>query len=133
MPLSVKEDSDPKLRTRLALRSLKRKSGDPVSKKLKTTRFTCAGQELRKHIDLWFEDSNIIIIVSDTAFRGHTSIISRESKVLEDLIKVAFRPSGSEFRKTCGDSQVIYLKDAVEDVTFMFQVLYDSKSLVDSR
>ena len=76
--------------------------------------------EPEKHLGLWFDDGNIILRAEIVLFRVHRSMLSRHSKVFEDLFSVAH---SSEDEQLDG-VPVITVQDCPLDLGDFLDVIY---------
>ncbi|KAF8064857.1 hypothetical protein FPV67DRAFT_158026 [Lyophyllum atratum] len=72
--------------------------------------------------EFWFSDGSIIVIVENTAFRIHKSILSRHSDVFSDLFTVPQPQTGSE--KIDG-VEAVRLTDDLSGFTDVIRALYE--------
>ncbi|KAG5643343.1 hypothetical protein DXG03_001063 [Asterophora parasitica] len=78
--------------------------------------------------EFWFSDGSIVILVENTAFRVHKSILSKHSDVFADLFTVP-QPVASTLGNDSADSiegvPVVHLSDNVADFTEVIRALYE--------
>ncbi|RDB24320.1 hypothetical protein Hypma_008443, partial [Hypsizygus marmoreus] len=72
--------------------------------------------------DFWFKDGSIVIVVEDTAFRIHQSILSRHSDVFADLFTVPQPRTDVQSIEGC---PVVHLTDSVADFSDVVRALYE--------
>ncbi|RDB24424.1 hypothetical protein Hypma_008466 [Hypsizygus marmoreus] len=72
--------------------------------------------------DFWFDDGSIVLVVEDTAFRIHQSILDKHSDVFAD-------PSTAPQSRKDADSiegcPVVHLNDSLADFTDVMKALYE--------
>ncbi|KAG5735841.1 hypothetical protein E4T56_gene9366 [Termitomyces sp. T112] len=78
--------------------------------------------ELQLRSDYWYDDGSIIIIVEETAFRVHKSILSQHSDVFADLFTIP-EPAARESESLEGCS-VVHLQDDLHDFTQVIKAIY---------
>ncbi|CAE6508021.1 unnamed protein product [Rhizoctonia solani] len=81
-----------------------------------------------KHERFWLEDGNVVLVAkppSQTQFRVHQSVLSRQSPVFKELFSY---PSRAKFERIQG-CPVVPLGDTEEDITALLSALYDGLTL----
>ncbi|KAG5350367.1 hypothetical protein C0989_011323 [Termitomyces sp. Mn162] len=78
--------------------------------------------ELQLRSDYWYDDGSVIIIVEETAFRVHKSILSQHSDVFADLFTIP-EPAARESESLEGCS-VVHLQDDLHDFTQVIKAIY---------
>ncbi|GLB39532.1 hypothetical protein LshimejAT787_0700420 [Lyophyllum shimeji] len=79
-------------------------------------------REPQRSPEFWFSDGSIVIIVEDTAFRIHKSILSQHSDVFADLFQVPQPPTGIE---SMDGVEIARLSDNLSDFTDVMRSLYE--------
>ncbi|KAH8101938.1 hypothetical protein BXZ70DRAFT_1063939 [Cristinia sonorae] len=69
--------------------------------------------------DIWFEDGNVILVAENTAFRAHKSILSRNSKVFNEM----FASPQSADGETFDGCPVVQMTDTKQEISFLLSVL----------
>ncbi|CAE6530606.1 unnamed protein product [Rhizoctonia solani] len=81
-----------------------------------------------KHERFWLDDGNVVLVAkppSQTQFRVHQSVLSRQSPVFKELFSY---PSRAKFEKIHG-CPVVPLGDTEEDIAALLSALYDGLTL----
>lgn len=78
--------------------------------------------ELPSRSEYWYDDGSIILVVGDTAFRVHKSILSQHSDVFADLFTIP-EPPKNESDSVDGCS-VVHLQDDLKDFTEVIKAIY---------
>lgn len=79
-------------------------------------------EPLERNLNFWFEDGSIILIVENTAFRIHQSILSRHSDVFADLFTV---PQPRHDTESIDNCPVVRLDDSLADFIDVMKALYE--------
>ncbi|KAG6879269.1 hypothetical protein C0992_003944 [Termitomyces sp. T32_za158] len=78
--------------------------------------------EFPSRSEFWYDDGSIVLVVGDTAFRVHKSILSQHSDVFADLFTVPEPPKGElDFMDGCS---VVHLQDDLKDFEQVMQAIY---------
>ncbi|CAE6375758.1 unnamed protein product [Rhizoctonia solani] len=81
-----------------------------------------------KHKRFWLDDGNVVLVAkppSQTQFRVHQSVLSRQSPVFKELFSY---PSRARFERIHG-CPVVPLGDTEEDIAALLSALYDGLTL----
>ncbi|CAE6509258.1 unnamed protein product, partial [Rhizoctonia solani] len=81
-----------------------------------------------KHERFWLDDGNVVLVAkppSQTQFRVHQSVLSRQSPVFKELFSY---PSRARFERIHG-CPVVPLGDTEEDIAALLSALYDGLTL----
>ena len=81
---------------------------------------TCSQVDVKSRSSYWFDDGNIILQAEDTLFRVHRSVLSRHSKVFQDMFSIP-QPTGQH-----EDCPVIQVSDEAVDMSIILSILYDN-------
>ncbi|KAG6916681.1 hypothetical protein DXG01_005802 [Tephrocybe rancida] len=71
--------------------------------------------------NFWYNDGSIVLIVANTAFRVHQSILSQHSSVFADLFTVPQPVDGKDAVDGC---LLVHLQDNLEDFTEVIKAIY---------
>ncbi|KAG6853015.1 hypothetical protein C0991_007456 [Blastosporella zonata] len=71
--------------------------------------------------DFWYSDGSIVLIVENTAFRVHQSILSQHSDVFSHLFMV---PQPVEPGETMDGCLLVHLQDDLDDFTEVMKAIY---------
>ena len=74
-----------------------------------------------RHIDLYFDDGNIVLIADEVAFRVHSSILSLRSPVFKDMLAMP-QPASTDTFDGC---PVVNLPDCWCDVAPFLDFIYN--------
>ncbi|KAL6308622.1 hypothetical protein BKA93DRAFT_763419 [Sparassis latifolia] len=77
-------------------------------------------EDLNRHEEFWFQDGNIVLVATNTAFRVHAGLLSRASPVFRELF-VDFEDVVSEQMDDC---PLVRLDDFAEDLAALLSVIY---------
>jgi hypothetical protein len=78
---------------------------------------------IARHEDFWFTDGSVVLLVENTAFRIHQSILSRHSDVFADMFTVP-QPMHDETDQMDG-CPIVYLADSLSDFIDVMKALYE--------
>ncbi|KAG5635411.1 hypothetical protein H0H81_011374 [Sphagnurus paluster] len=79
-------------------------------------------EPLMESPEFWFSDGSIVIIVENTAFRLHKSILGKHSDVFADLFSV---PQPQSDLELIDGVPVVHLQDNLQDFTDVLRALYE--------
>jgi BTB/POZ domain len=82
---------------------------------------TGSSQTISRHSEFWFTDGSVVVIVGNTAFRIHKSILIKHSDVFSDLFTVPQPENDTENIDGC---PVVHLPDALSDFIDVMKALY---------
>lgn len=79
---------------------------------------------VKKHLPLWFDDGNVILIAEDIGFCVYRGVLARQSEVFRDTFQMP-QPTAVEGAEM--DIPVVHLDDdSAEEVAIMLRVLFTS-------
>ncbi len=82
-----------------------------------------AFQDLVKH-PLWFDDGSIVIIVENTGFRVHRTLLASHSEVFRQMFSLPQPETPAE--GLIEDCSIVRLaQDRVQDISVILSILYD--------
>lgn len=86
------------------------------------------GKPYNRHEQHWYEEGNVGVLVGNTAFRLHRSILSRRSSVMSDLLRIP-QPVVSIPENTNSEDSIIgipfvELNDRVDDFAHVLDFIY---------
>lgn len=79
-------------------------------------------EHLPRHEDLWFEDGNIVVAVSDLSFRLHRGVLARHSSIFKDMFQL---PQAAEVPMAHRCPAVQLHHDRGADLIVLLTLLYD--------
>ena len=78
---------------------------------------------LSRNADFWFSDGSIVVIVEDTAFRIHKSVLSKHSEVFANLFTIPQPDDLNEVVEGCPTVRLV--NDDLSDFTDLVKALYE--------
>lgn len=78
---------------------------------------------ISRHEDFWFTDGSVVLVVENTAFRIHQSILSRHSDVFADMFTVP-QPDSNDADHFDG-CPIVHLTDPLEDFVDVMKAIYE--------
>ena len=75
---------------------------------------------VKKDMDVWLSDGNIVVIAEDVAFRVHRSTLALRSEVFRDLFSLPASAAAVEAFEKC---PVVHVSDSHEDIRRLFLVI----------
>ena len=116
--MSQNQDTKSRKRPRTNIEGSEEDTGTPVPRTPGTP------DEIQKHLDLWFDDGNVVLVAMDnTGFRLHRSILARHSVIFRDMFGIP-QPICAEAFDGC---PVVRLQDSSEDLGYLLSALYDGR------
>jgi len=79
-------------------------------------------ESFQRHPDFWFSDGSVVLIVENTGFRIHQSVLARKSIVFNDLFGIP-QPLNPEMIDGC---PFVHLSDSADDIVEILKILYFS-------
>jgi BTB/POZ domain len=80
-----------------------------------------SSQAISRHPEFWFTDGSVVVIVGNTAFRIHKSILVKHSGVFSDLFAIPQPQDDTDSMEGC---PVVHLPDALSDFIDVMKTLY---------
>ena len=80
----------------------------------------------QKHDSFWFSDGSIVLVANSTAFRVHTSILTRHSPVFMNIINLP----QAEDAKGIDGCPVVHVSDSADEITCLLHAIYDGRKCV---
>ena len=77
--------------------------------------------DLTHHVDIWYDDGNVVLVAGTMAFCVHRSILSRKCTVFRDMEK-ASHPDDEDM---IDGRPVVRLHDDPQDLAHFLQYLYN--------
>lgn len=75
-----------------------------------------------KSVDFWFTDGSVVLVVQNTAFRIHHSILSKHSDVFANLFTI---PNPSNKDEMFEDCPLVHLSDDLSEFTDTMKAIYE--------
>ena len=80
----------------------------------------------QKHDSFWYSDGSIVLVANSTAFRVHTSILTRHSPVFMNIINL---PQAEDAKRIDG-CPVVHVSDSADEITCLLHAIYDGRKCV---
>lgn len=78
-------------------------------------------QAVSRHTEFWYTDGSVVVIVANTAFRIHKSILCKHSDIFSDLFAI---PQPHDSTETIDGCPTVHLPDALSDFVDVMKALY---------
>ncbi|KAI0706604.1 hypothetical protein C8Q76DRAFT_801008 [Earliella scabrosa] len=100
---------------------------EPAQDSIASTAELAQNNVPQKHDSFWFSDGSIVLVANSTAFRVHTSILTRHSPVFMNIINL---PQAEDAKRIDG-CPVVHVSDSADEITCLLHAIYDGRKFMN--